>query len=141
MRNMKYAPLALSFAALSLRGETGYHVEARYPVPQPSGFDYIMLDSLARRLYLSHGTQVDVIDADGGKVVGAIPDTPGVHGIAIASEFKHGFVSNGREDTVSMFDPATLRLIKKINVGKGPNGIYYDRSLRCASPLQRALQP
>ncbi len=116
-------------------------MEARYPVPQPSGFDYIMLDSLARRLYLPHGTQVDVIDADGGKVVGASPDTPGVHGIAIASEFKNGFVSNGREDTVSMFDPATLRLIKKINVGKGPNGIYYDRSLRCASPLQRALQP
>ena len=69
---MKYAPIALSFAALSLRGETGYHVEARYPVPQPSGFDYIMLDSSARRLYLSHGTQVDFIDADGCDVNSSI---------------------------------------------------------------------
>ena len=84
------------------------------------------LDNAARRLYLSHGTQVDVVDADSGKVVGTIPDTPGVHGIAIATAFKHGFTSNGREDKVSMFDPATLQLIKKIDVGKGPDGIYYD---------------
>jgi DNA-binding beta-propeller fold protein YncE len=75
---------------------------------------------------LSHGTQVDVVDADSGKLVGTIPDTPGVHGIAIAPEFKHGFTSNGREDKVSMFDPSTLTLIKKIDVGKGPDGIYYD---------------
>jgi DNA-binding beta-propeller fold protein YncE len=58
--------------------------------------------------------------------VGTIPDTPGVHGVAIASPFKHGFTSNGREDKVSMFDPSTLQLIKKIDVGKGPDGIYYD---------------
>ena len=67
-----------------------------------------------------------IIDADSGKLVGTIPDTPGVHGVAIASEFKHGFTSNGRENKVSMFDPATLELIKKIDVGKGPDGIYYD---------------
>src|SRR5205807_10548680 len=70
--------------------------------------------------------QVDVVDADSGKVVGTIADTPGVHGVAIASEFKHGFTSNGRENKVSMFDPSTLQLIKKIDVGKGPDGIYYD---------------
>jgi DNA-binding beta-propeller fold protein YncE len=58
--------------------------------------------------------------------VGTIADTPGVHGAAIATEFKHGFTSNGRENKVSMFDPATLALIKKIDVGKGPDGIYYD---------------
>jgi DNA-binding beta-propeller fold protein YncE len=85
-----------------------------------------MLDNSTRRLYVSHATQVDVVDADTGKVVGTIPDTPGVHGVAIASAFKHGFTSNGRENKVSMFDPATLQLIKKIDVGKGPDGIYYD---------------
>jgi DNA-binding beta-propeller fold protein YncE len=58
--------------------------------------------------------------------VGTIADTPGVHGVAIASEFKHGFTSNGRENKVSMFDPSNLQLIKKIDVGKGPDGIYYD---------------
>jgi DNA-binding beta-propeller fold protein YncE len=84
------------------------------------------MDSTARRLYLSHATQVDVVDADSGKVVGTIPDTPGVHGAVVVSPFKHGFTSNGRENKVSMFEPATLQLIKKIDVGKGPDGIYYE---------------
>jgi DNA-binding beta-propeller fold protein YncE len=98
----------------------------RYPIPGVGGFDYVTLDGPARRLYVSHATQVDVLDADDGKVVGAISDTPGVHGVAIASDFKRGFTSNGRENKVSMFDSATLQLIKKIDVGKGPDGIYYD---------------
>src|SRR5204863_3071594 len=69
---------------------------------------------------------VDVVEADTGKVVGTIPDTPGINGVALAPAFKHGFTSNGRENKVSMFDPSTLQLIKKIDVGKGPDGIYYD---------------
>jgi DNA-binding beta-propeller fold protein YncE len=116
---------AAIFLALFQSG-TGYKVETRYPVPGNGGFDYVTIDSAARRLYLSHGTQVDVIDPDTGKLIGTIADTPGVHGVAIASEFKHGFTSNGRENKVSMFDPTTLQLINKIDVGKGPDGIYYD---------------
>jgi DNA-binding beta-propeller fold protein YncE len=116
--------------AVLLPAATGYQVIARYPVPGNGGFDYVTIDSAARRIYASHATQVDVIDADSGKVVGTIADTPGVHGVAIASEFKHGFTSNGREDKVSMFDPSTLQLIKKIDVGKGPDGIYYDPATR-----------
>jgi len=106
--------------------QSGYKVETRYPVPGDGGFDYVTIDSAARRLYLSHGTKVDVIDPDSGKLIGTIGDTPGVHGVAIAAEFKHGFTSNGRENKVSMFDPTTLQLINKIEVGKGPDGIYYD---------------
>jgi DNA-binding beta-propeller fold protein YncE len=107
-----------------------YKVETRYPVPGNGGFDYITIDGAARRLYVSHGTQVDVVDADNGKLIGTIADTPGVHGIALAPEFKHGFTSNGRENKVSMFDPDTLQLITKIEVGKGPDGIYYDPRTR-----------
>ena len=110
------------------QGGTGYKIETRYPVPGNGGFDYVTIDSTARRLYLSHGTQVDVINPDNGTLIGTIPDTPGVHGIAIAAEFKHGFTSNGRESKVSMFDPTTLQLINKIDVGMGPDGIYYDPS-------------
>src|ERR1700686_3323175 len=124
MIGLKSALIVLSFAMLPLQGGTGYKVETHYPVPGNGSFDYVTIDSAARRLYLSHGTQVDVVDADNGKLVGSIPDTPGVHGIAIAQEFKHGFTSNGREEKVSMFDRATLTLIKKIDVGKGPDGIY-----------------
>ena len=126
MIGLKSAVVFLSFIVVSLQGGAGYKVQTRYPVPGNGGFDYITIDSAARRLYISHGTQVDVVDSDSGKLVGTIPDTPGVHGIAIATEFKHGFTSNGRENKVSMFDPATLKLINKIDVGKGPDGIYYD---------------
>ena len=112
--------------AAAFQGGKKYRVEGRYAIPGEGGFDYVQIDSSARRLYVSHATQVDVLDADSGKVVGTITDTPGVHGVAIAPPFKHGFTSNGRENKVSMFDPATLQLIKKIDVGKGPDGIYYD---------------
>ena len=125
MMTAKGILIVLSITAM-FQGTTGYKVAGRYPVPGNGGFDYLMIDESARRLYVSHGTQVDVVNADNGTHVGTIPDTPGVHGIAIASEFKHGFTSNGRENKVSMFDPATLQLIKKIDVGKGPDGIYYD---------------
>lgn len=116
--------------AVLFQGSTGYKVVGRYPIPGTGGFDYVTLDEAARRVYVSHGTQVEVLDADSGKFVGNIPDTPGVHGIAIAFAFKHGFTSNGRENKVSMFDPATLQIIKKIDVGKGPDGIYYDPGTR-----------
>jgi DNA-binding beta-propeller fold protein YncE len=126
----KSALIALSIAMLSFQGGAGYKVLTRYAVPGNGGFDYVTIDSVARRLYLSHSTQVDVIDPDNGKLIGTIADTPGVHGVAIAPEFKHGFTSNGRENKVSMFDPTTLQLIKKIDVGKGPDGIYYDPKTR-----------
>jgi DNA-binding beta-propeller fold protein YncE len=123
---MKSVLVSLSFASLLFQGGSNYKVLDRYPVPGVGGFDYVMLDGPTRRLYISHATQVEVVDADNGKLVGTITDTPGVHGVAIASALKHGFTSNGRENKVSMFDPATLQLIKKIDVGKGPDGIYYD---------------
>jgi len=123
---IKTALIAASFFFSLFQSGSGYKVETRYPVPGNGGFDYVTIDSAARRLYLSHGTQVDVIDPDNGKLIGTIADTPGVHGVAIASEFKHGFTSNGRENKVSMFDPTTLQLINKIEVGRGPDGIYYD---------------
>src|SRR5262245_47279896 len=126
MLSMKSVLVGFFSAALLSQGATNYKVVGRYPIPGVGGFDYVTLDGAARRLYVSHATQVDVLDADNGKIVGTIPDTPGVHGIAIASPFKHGFTSNGRENKVSMFDPSTLQLIKKIDVGKGPDGIYYE---------------
>jgi len=126
MINIKSALIAMSIALTAFQAGTTYKLETRYPVPGNGGFDYVTIDSDARRLYLSHSTQVDVVDPDNGKLIGTIADTPGVHGVAIAAEFKHGFTSNGRENKVSMFDPTTLQLINKIDVGKGPDGIYYD---------------
>src|SRR6266478_6365204 len=114
------------FGGLLVQSSTGYKVVGHYSIGGVGGFDYISIDSSARRVYVSHGTQVEVLDADNGKIIGTIADTPGVHGAAIAAAFKHGFTSNGREHKVSMFDTTTLQLIKKIDVGRGPDGIYYD---------------
>ena len=126
MLTLKAGLFVTSLALAIIQGGSGYKLEKRYPVPGNGGFDYVTIDSSNRRLYLAHGTQVDVIDPDTGKLIGTIADTPGVHGVALANEFKHGFTSNGRENKVSMFDPTTLQLINKIDVGKGPDGIYYD---------------
>src|SRR2546425_8690630 len=94
---------ALFLSILLFQSGTGYKVVGRYPIGGTGGWDYINIDSSARRLYVSHSTQVEVVDADTGKMVGTIADTPGVHGAAIAAGFKHGFTSNGREHKVSMF--------------------------------------
>jgi YVTN family beta-propeller protein len=126
MLNTKCVLVGFFSVTLLMQGAAGYKLIGRYPIPGVGGFDYVTLDDAARRIYVSHATQVEVLDADSGNVVGAITDTPGVHGVAIAASFKHGFTSNGRENKVSMFDPSTLKVIKKIDVGKGPDGIYYD---------------
>jgi YVTN family beta-propeller protein len=103
-----------------------YKVQTRYPISGTDGWDYITVDSVGRRIYVSHAVRVNVLDADTGSAVGTIEDTPGVHGIAIAPKLKHGFTSNGKEDKVTMFDTGTLAVIKKIEVGNGPDGIYFD---------------
>jgi DNA-binding beta-propeller fold protein YncE len=103
-----------------------YKVQTRYAIQGNDGWDYITVDSVGRRLYVSHSVRVNVLDADTGAPVGTIEDTPGVHGIAIASQLKHGFTSNGKEDKVTMFDTDSLSIIKKIDVGKEPDGIYFD---------------
>lgn len=123
--NKKSVWLGLALLAVA-QAETGYKVIAKHPVPGNGGFDYVEFDAKARRVYLSHGTEVAVVDADSGKYIGSVTDTPGVHGAVVVSEFKQGFTSNGREDKVSIFDPETLKTIRKIEVGKGPDGIYYD---------------
>src|ERR1700761_2488970 len=118
------AAIVLSSAVLSTAAE--FKVQTRYSVPGSEGWDYITVDSNARRIYVAHGVRVNVVNADNGEVLGAIEDTPGVHGIAIAGKLKHGFTSNGKEDKVTMFNTDTLAVIKKIDVGKGPDGIYFD---------------
>ena len=101
--------ISVSLAAVAVAAAgPGYRVIKTYKVGGDGGWDYLTADSDARRVYISRGTHVIVIDADSGKNVGDIADTPGVHGIALAPELGRGFVSNGREGTVSIFDIKTL---------------------------------
>jgi DNA-binding beta-propeller fold protein YncE len=113
-------------AAASPAPSSGYHVLKTYTVGGDGGWDYLTADSDARRVYISRSTHVIVMDADSGKIVGDIPDTPGVHGIALAPELGRGFTSNGREGTVSIFDIKTLAPISKVKAGENPDAILYD---------------
>ena len=123
-RALLFTVIALS---VSFQSAPAFKIINRFPIPGPGGgFDYLLCDEATRRIFISHATQVEVLNADTGAAIGVIPDTPGVHGIAIAPKSKHGFTSNGRSNNVSMFDSETLKLIRKIDVGKGPDGIYFD---------------
>src|SRR5262245_53859304 len=120
------ALIALASVALVLAAATGYHITGEIAVGGEGGWDYLTVDDAARRLYVSHATHVVVVDLDANKVVGDIPDTPGVHGIAIAPELNKGFVSNGRGNTVTIFDLKTLKTIGTVATGENPDDICYD---------------
>jgi YVTN family beta-propeller protein len=113
-------------AAEAFPADGGYSVVRKIAVPHQGSFDYLTVDNAARRLYVSHGTQVEVLDIDSLNVVGNIPKTAGVHGIAIASEFGRGFVSNGQASTVTIFDLKTLAPIADVATGQKPDAIIYD---------------
>ena len=119
--------IILSAAVVALAaGGSGYHVANTFKLGGEGGWDYLTVDANARRLYISRATHVMVVDIDSGKSVGDIADTPGVHGIALAPELGRGFTSNGREGTVSIFDPKTLATSSKVKVGDNPDAILYD---------------
>jgi DNA-binding beta-propeller fold protein YncE len=103
-----------------------YQLIKTYKLGGDGGWDYLTLDHAANRLYISRSTHVFVIAANSGQPAGDIPDTPGVHGIALAPELGRGFVSNGREGTVTVFDLNSLKLLNKIKVGQNPDAILYD---------------
>jgi DNA-binding beta-propeller fold protein YncE len=107
-------------------GTSGYHLIKKINLGGSGGWDCLYVDSDARRLYVSRSTHVAVVDVDSGKVIGDIPNTNGVHGIAIASEFGSGFTSNGRDSSVTIFDLKTLQQIGSVKVEKNPDEIIYD---------------
>jgi DNA-binding beta-propeller fold protein YncE len=105
---------------------TGYHIIGEIPIGGEGGWDYLTVDSAAHRLYVSHATHLAVVDLDTNKVVGDIPDTPGVHGIALAPELNKGFISNGRGNTVTIFDVKSLKTLGTVPTGENPDDICYD---------------
>jgi DNA-binding beta-propeller fold protein YncE len=106
---------------------SGYHVVKTIPVGGEGQWDYAIVDSASRRIYISHATHVVVLDADSYEVVGDIPNTEGVHGIALAPDLGRGFTSNGRTNTVTIFDLKTVKTIGTVAVeGQNPDAIFYD---------------
>jgi YVTN family beta-propeller protein len=111
---------------ISARAADSYQITKKIPIPGQGSWDYLTVDEGARRLYVSHGTQVEVLDLDSGAIVGKIENTQGVHGIAIAPDLGRGFVSDGQSSTVTIFDLKTLKMIADVPTGKKPDAIIYD---------------
>jgi len=107
-------------------GASGYRVVKTIPVGGDDWWDYLAVDSAARRVYVSHGTHVVVLDADTYAVVGDIPGTQGVHGIAFAPEMGRGFISDGRANEVTIFDLKSLKTLGTAKAGTNPDAIVYD---------------
>ena len=111
----------LVIGANAFAAEPGYHVIKKLPLGGEGGWDYLTVDSQARRLYVSRGNHVMVVDLETDKLAGDIPDTQGVHGIAIAPELNRGFTSNGRANTSTIFDLKTLKVLGQVKTGTNPD--------------------
>jgi DNA-binding beta-propeller fold protein YncE len=118
-------------AAIAMAASSGYHLLKKYSFGAAEGstreyFDYITVDTAARRVYVSHGTEVKVLDADNGSLVGNIDGLKQVHGVAVASEFGRGFISDGAQGKVIIFDLASLKVTGEAKADKDADCVIYD---------------
>src|SRR5579864_5080408 len=98
----------------------------KFDIKGEGGTDYVTVEAATGRVFVSRGDHMMVVEGATGKVLGDIPNTPGVHGAGLVTKAGHGFTTNGGDETVTMFDLKTLAVIKKIKVGPGLDGIMYD---------------
>ena len=119
-----------ALAAAAVSQVPTYGVIAKFAVGGEGGWDYLSVQPDSHRLFVSRGTHVMVVDTETGKVVGDIPDTAGVHGIAFAPRLGKGFTSNGRAGTVTVFDLKTLKPLTTIAVGQNPDAIMYEAATK-----------
>ena len=119
-------PLLLLLATAAFAAAPGYKVVNKIKVGGETRWDYGYLDSANHRLYVAHGTKTEVIDTTTDKPVGVIPDTNGVHGVAIADDLGRGFASDGGDNDVTVFDSKTLKVITKVKTGQNPDSIIYE---------------
>jgi DNA-binding beta-propeller fold protein YncE len=118
--------LCTGLAGTAHAADPQYKLIKEIPIGGGSGWDYLSADAVGRRLYVTHGTKVVVIDMDQDKVVGEIADTPGVHGFVAVPDIKRGFASNGQENKASIVDLDTLKTVMKVPTGGNPDAILYD---------------
>src|SRR5437667_628785 len=116
---------AASLAAPSVSHAQAFKVE-KFDMKGEGGTDYVAVEEATGRVFVSRSTHMMVVDGASGKVIGDIPNTPGVHGAGLATKHGHGFTTNSGDQTVTMFDLKTLAVIKQIKVGPGLDGIMYD---------------
>jgi DNA-binding beta-propeller fold protein YncE len=119
-------PALFLLAIAAIAAPPTYKVTGKIKIGGVGRWDYVYVDSANHRLYVSHATQTEVIDTETDKVVGTIPDTGGVHGIAIANDLGRGFTSDGTDNDVTIFDLKTLKVLGKVKTGTNPDSIIYE---------------
>ena len=121
------ASLLVASSTITLKAQSHYKIVDTISIPGDGGWDYIAVDDNTNRLYVSHSTTVQIVNLSNNKVIGSIPDTKGVHGIAIATDLNKGFISDGRDTAVTVFDLKTMATLAKVKVtGQNPDAICYD---------------
>jgi YVTN family beta-propeller protein len=125
---MKYTFLLIAIIATAnlFAQRNSLHVADTFHIKSSGGWDYIFADTASNKLFVSHGTQVNVLDKNTGDSIGIIPNTIGVHGIALVHSLNKGFTSNGRANNVTVFDLNTLQVTDSIATGENPDAIFYD---------------
>lgn len=119
-------PALLLLAIAAIAAPPTYKVTGKIKIGGAGRWDYVYVDSANHRLYVSHGTQTEVIDTGTDKLVGTIPGTGGVHGIAVANDLGRGFTSDGADNDVTIFDLKTLKVLGKVKTGTNPDSIIYE---------------
>jgi YVTN family beta-propeller protein len=122
------AAALLAGTAGSATGGADLQVLQRWKVGGAGGWDYLTLDAAGKRLFVSRATRVDIISTESGKIIGTIPNTQGVHGIALAENAKRGYTSNGKANSVTVFDDENLSVIREVKLAtaRNPDAILYD---------------
>ncbi len=120
------AAISFAYADGPATKSAPYAVADQFPIAGDARWDYITVDSKARRLYVTNGTRIAVLDADSGKSVGEVKPTPGIHGIALDPDHNMGFATNGQDATVSVFDLTTFKTLNKVKASIKPDAIVYD---------------
>ena len=117
--------LCLAARSVMAQDQSGYKVIKTFKIGSPGGWDYIAVGP-DKKIYVSHGTQVNILDQKTGDSVGVIPNTTGVHGIAFDEALGKGYTSNGRLNSITVFDLKTSQVLKQIPVGQNPDAIFFD---------------
>jgi len=118
--------LTLALLAAAMWAAEGYKIISKIKIGGEGRWDYVAMDGVNRRLYVSHNTSVEVVDPDAGKVVGSISQLHGVHGIAIANDLNKGFITNGGSNSVTIFDLKSLAKTGEPAAGKNPDAVCYE---------------
>src|ERR1051326_6798065 len=118
--------LALALVAAAGFAAEGYKILGKIKIGGEGRWDYVAVDSTNRRVYVSHGSSVEVVDPDAGKVVGTIGQLHGVHGIALANDLNKGFITNGQSNSVTIFDLKTLAKSGEPATGRNPDAVCYE---------------